>query len=575
MIGVQFDRIRYRNFLSTGAVFTEIKFRKTNNTLIVGANGAGKSQLLDGLSFVLFGKAFRNINKPTLVNAVNGKECVVEVEFSTNNHKYKVIRGIKPTIFEIWKDGTRLNQDSASKDYQDYLEKYILKMNYKAFTQIVVLGSASYKPFMQLTPAERRSVIEDLLDIQIFTTMNTLIRQKLKANGDAIDKNRIMLSGKEEKKSFIERTITSLRSTNSKRIQALKDERVSIQTDLISLKGEESVHITKQKELKQKLVDLGNLRDLHKKMIVMQSKLQTKSQRYAEDQKFFHDHDNCPTCRQKIEDSFKVDAITESQGKQQELADALVKLQGKINDCVAKIQVMDDLNEQVNDLRNTITSCRTRVSSLTARELDLGNTIRKIESSDDLIDDSVNQLIETTNDIAKLTKDKEELMSERLYIETGINLLKDGGIKSKIIKQYLETINKCINHYLVQTGFSIVFHINEQFEETIKSRYCDDRVYNSHSEGEKRRIDLAILFAWRQISKIKNSVNTNLLILDEILDGSLDVNGIDDFLRIMDGVGKETNVFVISHRQDQMIDRFQRVIKFEKRRNFSKIVSIT
>jgi DNA repair exonuclease SbcCD ATPase subunit len=568
---ITFKKIRWRNFLSTGNVFTEIQLNEHANTLIIGSNGAGKSTILDALTFVLFGKAFRKINKPTLVNSVNEKGCVVEIEFETNGKQYKITRGIKPTIFEIYCDGTMINQDSASRDYQDHLEKMILKMNYKTFTQIVILGSASFVPFMQLSTADRRAVIEDLLDIQIFSVMNTIVKQRYSENKSAVESNRLSLVGKEEKKVYIEKTIRNLKQNNEEKKSDWMAQRMAGMEVIAKLKETVEAQEKERDDLIEKASSQNALKEKHRKLISLQSKIETKASHHKREKVFFEKHDTCPTCTQSISDEFKNDMINKIDVSINDYAEGLSNLSNQIDTCISEINKIDDILQKANNLRNDITSNKTKINSLLAKMNDLEDQINNIDNTDKLMQDNLIEYDVVKAEIEKLQEEKQSLIEDRLLIETAINLLKDGGIKTKIIKQYLPIINKHINKYLAQMGFFVNFEINEQFEETIKSRYRDVFSYHNFSEGEKTRIDLALLFTWRSIAKMRNSVNTNLLILDEIFDGSLDGNGTDEFLKIMWNMLADTNTFVISHKTDQLFDKFQKVYKFQKIKNFSSL----
>ena len=567
---ITFKSLRWKNLLSTGNAFTEISLFDTQNALIIGENGAGKSTILDALTFSLFGKPFRKINKPNLVNSINKKDCVVEVEFSTNNKEYKVIRGIKPNIFEIWCEGLCLNQDSASKDYQEHLEKFILKMNYKSFTQIVILGSASFTPFMQLSPADRRAVIEDLLDIQVFSVMNTIVKTRFQENKEKMERNRIALHGKEEKLDVITRTIETLKKSNEVSINQLTleaDEYVyqieDLKRDIIFIEKEED-------ELKGK-IDAGlNPRKIKSECEKIQAKIMTKLNRDLSEIQFYCENDACPTCKQSLENDFKQGKIEEAKQKASEYNAALDKLKEKLESAEKSIEKMDTLHNKLVMLSNKRNVIYASIRSYQKMANDIQEKINN--TSDTALKDARKEHKEVMSEIETLKNEKQELFDDRQYIETAITLLKDGGIKTKIIKQYLPVINQKINKYLLQMGFFCNFQLNENFEETIKSRYRDDFSYQNFSEGEKMRINLAILLAWRAVAKLKNSVNTNILIFDEIFDSSLDVNGTDEFLKIMWSLVSDTNVFIISHKSDQMIDKFKKVYKFAKKRNFSVVI---
>lgn len=567
-----FKTIRWKNFLSTGNAFTEIKLNETANALIIGENGAGKSTILDALTFALFGKPFRKINKPLLVNSVNEKACVVEIEFSTNGKEYKVVRGIKPTIFEIYCDGTLLNQDSSSKDYQEHLEKFILKMNYKSFTQIVILGSASFTPFMQLTSADRRTVIEDLLDIQIFSVMNVIAKQKLQETKEQLEINRVEIAGKEEKKVYVEKTIEKLKENNESKSESLLLQSSRKMADL----SEVEKNITQKEEERDSLIEKASrqtaLKQRHTSLVSLASKIETNLSRTRDDHNFFHDYDSCPTCRQSINMSFKEGELYKSKAKIIELEKGLDDINVQIVKTVSKLTAIEKIVSSLNSVKNEISSLKMKHSSITDEIENIRIRIEELKSSDTILLSNQEELDQVVADIQRLHDERIRLHEERKYIDVALHLLKDGGIKSKIIKQYLPIINKLINKYLAQMGFFVNFNINEQFEETIKSRYRDEFSYHNFSEGEKMRIDLALLFTWRSIAKMRNSVNTNLLILDEVFDGSLDGNGTDEFLKIMWTMVADTNTFVISHKTDQLLDKFQKVYRFRKHKNFSGLV---
>lgn len=564
-----FKAIRWKNLLSTGNIFTEIKLNEQANALIIGENGAGKSTILDALTFALFGKAFRKITKPGLVNSVNAKGCVVEIEFKTNGKEYKVVRGIKPNVFEIFCDGTLLNQDSASKDYQDHLEKFILKMNYKSFTQIVILGSASFTPFMQLSSSDRRTVIEDLLDIQIFSIMNTITKQRLSTNKENLDRNRIELTAKEEKKVFIEKTIASLRTNNEEKKKHLQST-IEVHRSTFDRIRSDVEELEKEREqLFSQVTDQTKLRERHRKLVGLQAKIEANVDKFRSEHSFFCSNDTCPTCSQSLESGFKAEKIQESETKIAELKKGLSDISVQIDGAINSINEVDSIIKKNDALKNEIVNKHNELKYISSMVIDLEDQIDKIDNADNTTIDNQNELNQTIQRIDELNKERERLLIDRKYIDTAINLLKDGGIKTKIIKQYLPIINKQINKYLAQMGFFVNFNINESFEETIKSRYRDDFSYHNFSEGEKMRIDLALLFTWRSIAKMRNSVSTNLLILDEVFDGSLDGNGTDEFLKIMWNMIGDTNTFVISHKTDQLIDKFQKIYRFNKVKNFS------
>ncbi len=568
---ITFTKIRWRNFLSTGNMFTEVSLNDTPNALIIGENGAGKSTILDALTFSLFGKPFRKINKPNLVNAINEKNCIVEIEFSTNNKQYKVIRGIKPNVFEIWCDGIFLNKDSATKDYQEHLEKFILKMGYKSFCQIVILGSASFVPFMQLTTADRRIIIEDLLDIQVFSVMNIIAKQKLAVNKESIEKNKVALSGKEDKKKYIEKSIQTLKQNNEQRKQELKSRYLEQKTIADSLINNIQSLTDQKTILMNDASSIDSVRKRHTKLTKMLAKIESNRCKHQTEQDFFSTNTNCPTCQQEIDDDFRTVKVSDIKNKLIEFDDGISKIEKEISLCVDEITRINEIIRQISILEKEIYSKNAQLQSALETQSVLINDVDKIDKSDTLLSQSLSELETVKSDIDKLNTERQELLDEKTYIETACNLLKDGGIKTKIIKQYLPIINKMINKYLAQMGFFASFHINESFEETIKARHLEEFSYQNFSEGEKTRIDLAILFTWRYIAKMRNSVNCNLLIFDEIFDGSLDANGTDEFLKIMWNLVNDTNTFVISHKQDQLVDKFKKVYRFRKNRNFSSL----
>jgi len=566
---ITFNLIRYKNFLSTGNIWTEIELDTHKNTLMMGPNGSGKYTFLDALCFVLFGKPFRKVSKGNVINSINGKNCVVEIEFSTNNKKYKVIRGSKPNIFEIYCENNMVNQDAAVKDYQEYLEKHILKMNYKSFTQVVILGSSSFVPFMQLSPGDRRSVIEDLLDIQIFSAMSNVVKNRLQLNREGLEKNRITLTSKEENKTYIEQTLNSLRVNNESKLSQLREKEQELKDNLVSEQTTISDLESKRDVLIEEGSDLSVLKSKHSKLIGFKAKMEGNVDRLQGQITFYDENDNCPTCKQNISVEHKSNMVDETKKKISEIDEGLNRVTEQINQCIGEIEKVDEVLKKINDLRVSISSAKSSHNSIKNNLSQIVEQIESFATSDKTTQDSERQLTQVEHDISTLQKEKETFLDDRQYIDLATTLLKDGGIKTKIIKQYLPIINKHINKYLAKLGFFVNFNINESFEESIKSRYRDEFSYHNFSEGEKLRIDLAILLTWRQIAKLKNSVNVNILVFDEILDRAMDGSGIDEFIKIMWEMGdKGTNIFVISHK-DAMIDRFQRTLKFEKVKNFS------
>lgn len=568
---IKFQTIRWKNLLSTGNAFTEIKLDKSTNTLIIGNNGAGKSTILDALCFVLFGKPFRKINKPNLVNSINNSDTVVEIEFIIGKKNYKVVRGIKPNTFEIYLNGTLLNQDAKSKDYQDFLEKSILKFNYKSFTQIVILGSASFVPFMQLTPADRRTIIEELLDIQIFTAMNGLIKERMYTIKDTTTKNKYAMELTSEKIQMQKQNIEESKKNNEYEIVSKKEE---IQTN-----QKQAEQLSKDIELIQKHIDVLNkkiadkasIESKSKKMVQLEAKIETSIKKIEKDISFYHNNDNCPTCKQVLNVDFKQEQINEHTAKVSLQKNGLVELNkeyGKLQDRLNEIM---KISKHITEHNNEIVKHNSTISAINNYIKKLNTEIEALSKQKDTLTEDNQKLKDLKTELSVLVKEQEELSVEKHYHEYAASLLKDNGIKTKIIKQYLPIINKLVNKYLKAMDFFVNFNLNENFEETIKSRHRDEFSYSNFSEGEKMRIDLALLFTWRQIAKMKNSTNTNLLILDEVFDSSLDSVGTDEFLKLIHEMGNETNIFVISHKGDQLFDKFRSIIRFKKVNNFSQV----
>ncbi len=566
---IHFKYVRWKNFLSTGNNFTEIQLDRNSTTLIIGENGAGKSTILDALCFGLFGKPFRNINKPQLLNSVNASNCVVEVEFKVGGKDVKVVRGIKPNVFEIYINGKMYNQDANARDYQKYLEQQILKLNYRSFTQVVILGSSTFIPFMQLKARHRREVVEEILDIQIFSLMNMILKQKLKT----IEADHRELEYKEsltsEKLSLKERYIKDIQDNRRKLIEE--------KTVLISGNEEE---IFKKK---RKVADLqDDIEGMHKKIsnaakVVEQfdklndlnSQLKTKHRSHKRLIKFFEENEDCPTCQQHIDEVFKDTMISKENNKYDKLTVGIKELADKLEATKVKINVINEVNKNIQSNNVEIAKENSSIGELEKFNAALDTEIKQLQ--DGHVDKKDHEeVVNLREEFDTVSKEKNKLREEKIYNEAVRTMLTDQGIKTKIIKQYLPIMNKLINTYLTSMEFYVNFTLDENFDETIKSRYRDDFTYASFSEGEKMRIDLALLFTWRAVAKMKNSANTNLLILDEIFDSSLDGTGTDEFLKILNTLGDE-NVFVISHKQDALADKFRSTIRFEKIKNFSHI----
>ncbi len=570
---ITFEVIRWKNFLSTGNMWTEIYLNIHKTNLIVGANGHGKSTILDALTFGLFGKPFRKINKPLLVNSVNGKDCLVEIAFKAYGKDYKIVRGIKPNIFEIWVDGFLLNQDSASRDYQEYLEKFILKMNMKSFCQIVILGSASFTPFMQLTPADRRTIIEDLLDIQIFSVMNLLVKQRFQENKESVEKNRMILKSAQDKKDYVEKTLNTLRQNNDDRLTKLEKQLADFTQQKEDLLAKVKILLNEKDALISDADNLTDVRNEYANSIIFLTNQESKVQRYGKEIEFLTEHDECPTCKQHIDVYFRERRKNELHNDVSETQKYIDLMKRSIDDLLMKINNLEDKSKRTHSISAEIKSSKQTMMHIVSMMNDIEDNMSKIRNSDKLVIDSESDLKSAIEEIRRMEGSVQHRLNERTMIETAIALLKDGGVKTKIIKQYVPIINKHVNKYLDKMGFFVNFNIDENFNEVIKSRYRDEFAYSSFSEGEKTRIDLALMFTWRAIAKMKNSINTNLLILDEILDGSLDANGTDEFLNIIKTLTDDTNIYIISHKQDQLLDKFDKVYRFEKHKNFSRMTS--
>lgn len=567
-----FKKVRWKNFVSTGNSFTEIDLTRSTNTLIVGHNGAGKSTILDALTFGLFGKPYRKINKPQLINSINGKDCVVEIEFSIGKKNYKIVRGIKPNVFEIYCDDKLVNQDAKAKDYQEHLERFIIKLNYKSFTQVVILGSASFVPFMQLTAADRRTIIEELLDIGIFSSMNTIVKSKITNAKDAqkdVDYN-IKLTN--EKILMQKQNIEEHKKNFALEIDKKKTE-IDKNTEFVN-KTIGDVQLIQQHidVLSNKISDEQSVTNKNTKLLTIQSKFQDNVKKLQKEIKFYETEDNCPTCHQAITEETKLLHVTEKKSKISEIESATVKLDTELNVVLNRIREIGSVQKHINDHNSEIVKLNTQIAEVNKHTNRLNAEIANLQKTTVSTETDNEKLKTLTDSLSSYQKQAEELSIQKQYYEFAGTLLKDSGIKTKIIKQYLPIMNKLINKYLTAMDFFVNFNLDENFEETIKSRHRDEFSYASFSEGEKMRIDLALLFTWRQVAKMKNSTNTNLLILDEVFDSSLDGVGTEEFLKLLNSLDKNTNVFVISHKGDQLFDKFRSIIKFEKKNNFSQVV---
>ena len=567
---IKFHKVRYKNFLSTGNEFTEIDLSRKKTSLIIGANGSGKSTLLDALTFALFGRAFRKIPKTALVNSINEKQCCVEVEFQIGRNRYRILRSIKPNKFEIYRDGKLMHQDASVRDYQAILEQQILKLNYKSFTQVVVLGSSTFTPFMQLNTPERRAIIEDILDIQIFSVMKDCLRQRLSTliNDQKEIRNNIKIG--EAKIQGQEESMKRLEENRDEMIDKLSKDIIEHDKQIHDHRTSISFEMTAVEKLQDTINDEKEIREKLQKTLSDERQFESERKKFIKELKFYEDNDECPTCKQDIESDHKEHICTDT-------TESLKELDVKLDERSSTIEEINSRLEEISKVQSEIFDKQTEIQkeqNLISTNEQYNNKVQK------QIDDLVQQE-HTEDDKDKLDKYRKaldvlqgmdaDISDSKHYHDLAELLLRDSGIKTKIIRQYLPIMNKLINKYLASMEFFVQFELDEEFNEEIKSRYRDNFSYSSFSEGEKMRIDLSLLFTWRAIAKLKNSVNTNLLILDEVFDSSLDEGGTDEFLKILHTLDDNTNTFIISHKGESMNEKFNNIIEFEKTNNFSKI----
>jgi DNA repair exonuclease SbcCD ATPase subunit len=568
---ILFKTIRWKNFLSTGTHCTEVDFTKNKTNLIIGTNGAGKSTVLDALTFSLFGKPFRKINKPQLVNSVNEKDCKVEVEFSVGNTEWKIVRGIKPALFEVWKNNSLLDQSSASLDQQKWLEQNVLKMNYKSFTQIVILGSSTFVPFMQLSAAHRREVIEDLLDIKIFSSMNNVIKEKIRLIKDEIKTLDLKKESLNDKVKMQKEFIEELENRGNANINANKGKIDNLDKEVCNHMNGNIEIANKCQSLEKQLGEYNRATDKLRKLGNLKGKISQKVSTITKEHKFFTENTVCPTCTQEIDETFRINRINDAQNKAKELQSGYKELEEAIKEEEERERQFLALSKEITKLTNEISQNNIKISGCQRQIRDLESEIQTITTQ---LENRNTEHEKLENFRDNLQTTYEELASKKdsvNYYDFTYSLLKDGGVKTKIIKKYLPLINQQVNRYLQMMDFYINFTLDEEFNETVQSPIHEDFSYASFSEGEKMRIDLALLFTWREVARFKNSVNTNLLIMDEVFDSSLDGFGTEEFLKIIRYVIKDANIFVISHKTG-LEDKFESVIKFEKVKGFSRMV---
>jgi DNA repair exonuclease SbcCD ATPase subunit len=569
---IVFKKLTWKNFLSTGNQPNTLLLNKSTTTLIIGKNGEGKSTCLDALCFGLFGKPFRNINKNQMINSINGKNALVEIEFSIGKKEYKIIRGIKPNIFEIYLDGVMVNQDAASKDYQKILEQQILRLNYKTFTQVVILGSASFVPFMQLSSAQRREVIEDILDIKIFSTMNSLLKEKTNATKDEISRVDAALTLAKQKVESQQAIIKTISEAKTSAIESIRAKISANSAEILSSESEIELILSEISTLKESITGKETITEDIDKAKSFRSKLLQKIETCEHQSGFFNEHAICPSCDQDIPEQHKSKILEDLNAKLLEQNGKVGELETILSNLNEKLSSIAETQSKITDKNIELSTRNSAVTLLNKQVKEMQAEVESAKTDTANLDEEKVKLKGLAQEAMDNINKKKDLDSTKELQEVAGALLRDTGIKTAIIREYLPVMNKLINQYLNQMDSYIHFELDESFNETIKSRFRDEFTYASFSEGEKMRIDLAILFTWRQIAKLKNSVNTNLLMLDEIFDSSLDVNGTDYFLNLMNTLGEHSNVFVISHKGDQLFDKFRSVIKFEKRNDFSVIV---
>lgn len=566
---ITFKKIRWKNFLSTGNIFNEVSLCDTYTTLISGENGAGKSTVLDALTFVLFNKPYRAINLPQLVNSINEKDCLVEIEFEDGKSNYKVVRGQSPKVFEIWRDGTPLDQEAKAKDGQKHLEEQILRMNYRSFCQVVILGSANYVPFMRLPAAERRNVVESILDIGVFSTMNTLLKERVSQTKEELSQIEVQLAVAKERVKNQKKVIESERNRSEKNREWEEDEVRKTNESIAKTQREMNDILARIDTMVQSIGDKNTVVKQKDKFHELRGQIEKKVNSLRKEIDFYEKHDKCPTCGQGIEEGFKKGILDNRSTKKAEMEKALNELMGKLKDAQDRYDAIIDITHEVAQLQSTVNGKVNDIDNLNdyiTKIRSRGIDTQKVREEEVLLDRFVTEE-------ADVVDSKKELVEDQHYMNLAGVLLRDGGIKKKIIKHYIPVINRTINKYLSFMNFFVNFQLDDEFNETIKSRHRDIFSYASFSEGEKRKIDLALLFAWRAMAEVKNSLSTNLLILDEVLDGSLDDTSTEAFLEILNGMkGGGVNVFVISHKSKEILqDKFQRHIQIVKKGNYSKL----
>ena len=568
---INFKKVRYKNLLSSGNKFTEIQLDKHQTTLILGDNGAGKSTLLDALCFGLYGKGFRNLKKDLLINSVNGGNLVVEVEFSIGKKEYRVMRAAKPNKFELYVNDVFVNQDATVRDYQEHLEKNILKMSYRSFTQVAILGSANFTPFMQLKATERRKLVEDLLDISIFSTMGDILKKKISNHTVEVRENNHEIDLLEERINGLNEQLNALRENRESKILKYENTVNETQENINKLLGDIDEKTENVVEKKSTITDKDIKESKLKQTVDMEARLEDARRKAIKDIEFYENNDDCPTCKQGLDHEHKKKHIQEKEVKVSEIKEAVAKLELQTEELNVRIQEINGIQDAILQIQKEIGILQTEVVSNQKFVQKIQKEIEELKKEGTGNGDVAERINDSEEKLDILHAKKESLVDQQHYFEIAQVLLRDQGVRQKIIKQYVPIMNKLINKYLAQLEFYVGFELNEKFEETIKSRFRDVFKYDNFSQGEKMRIDLALLFTWRSVARMKNSVNTNLLILDEVFDSSLDSQGTDDFLKLLNTLTEKTNAFIISHKGEALYDKFNDVIRFEKYKNFSRI----